>query len=66
MTDKLDDVWITRDFPVLVEVTRRMDQGERLVMAHKIAETLGRDAGEVGLAVLPRDVGQRRVMTRPD
>ena len=28
MTERLEDVWASRDYPVLVEVTRRIDAGE--------------------------------------
>lgn len=40
MTDKLNDVWNNRDFPVLVEVTRRRDAGEHFITAESIATAL--------------------------
>ena len=41
MNDKpLDDVWSSRDFPALVEVTRRIDEGARAVMVAEVAEVL--------------------------
>lgn len=40
MTEKLDDVWSTRDFPVLVAAARRIDQGEDTVdVADLVADT---------------------------
>ena len=50
MVDKLDDVWAARDFPVLVEVTRRIDAGEHAVHTHEVAEALGVDEETVQLA----------------
>lgn len=51
MTDKpLDDVWASRDFPVLVEVTRRIDAGARAVMIDEVAETLGWEPAMVAKA----------------
>lgn len=51
MPDKpLDDVWVKRDFPVLVEVTRRIDAGERHVNTSDVAEALGMDRSDVELA----------------
>ncbi len=50
MTAKLADVWTTRDYPVLVEVVRRLDSGERHVMADDVAVSLGID--RVGLPPL--------------
>jgi len=50
MTERLDDVWATRDFPVLVEVTRRIDAGEPGVLVDVVAATLGVPASEVKLA----------------
>jgi DNA-binding transcriptional MocR family regulator len=38
---RLPDVWASRDFPVLVEVTRRKDEGEDFVQASDVAEALG-------------------------
>jgi DNA-binding transcriptional regulator YhcF (GntR family) len=43
VTEKLDDVWFTRDYPVLREVTRRMDRGERYFPSEDVAEDLGID-----------------------
>jgi len=43
MTDSLDDVWATRDYPVLREVTRRIDAGEYNLLPENIAEAVGID-----------------------
>jgi hypothetical protein len=48
---KLDDVWTTRDLPVLVEVTRRKDAGEGLIEGSVVAEALGMDLVEVQRAM---------------
>jgi hypothetical protein len=40
MTEKLNDVWTDRDFPVLVEVTRRRDAGEHFISAESVATAL--------------------------
>jgi hypothetical protein len=42
MTDTLPDVWARRDFPVLVEVVRRLDQGDSFVMTDAVAAALRR------------------------
>lgn len=48
MTDKpLADVWATRDFPVLVEVTRRIDAGEQYFSTDEVAEALNFTPEEV-------------------
>jgi hypothetical protein len=50
MTEKLADVWTTRDYPVLVEVVRRLDSGERYVMADDVAASLRIDPLQVAAA----------------
>lgn len=50
MTDKLPDVWATRDYPVLIEVTRLIDAGEDFAQSDKVAETLGLNRDEVKAA----------------
>lgn len=50
MTDKLKDVWTDRDFPVLVEVTRRRDAGEDFITAESIATALEMPYEEVAQA----------------
>lgn len=50
MTDKLDDVWTTRDWPVLLEVARRIDQGEQFVSPQSVADATGLDLEQVGRA----------------
>lgn len=51
MTEKpLEDVWVTRDLPVLTEVTRRIDAGERPVSVETIAGATGLDPQLVELA----------------
>lgn len=51
MTDRLDDVWVSRDFPVLVEITRRIDSGERFFRLSSVADELGWEVERVALAV---------------
>jgi DNA-binding Lrp family transcriptional regulator len=51
MTDKLADVWRSRDYPVLLEVARRIDAGERAIPFEDVAHSLGRSADEVQLAL---------------
>jgi hypothetical protein len=51
MTSKpLDDVWASRDFPVLVEVARRIDQGDSLPTIDDIATALDMAPDDVALA----------------
>lgn len=50
MTDKLEDVWTSRDFPVLVEVTRRIDAGENAPFASAVAEAVGLSEEDLQLA----------------
>ncbi len=50
MTDKLPDVWTTRDFPVLVEVARRIDSGEHFVEVESVADALNMELKQVRLA----------------
>src|SRR4051812_4319198 len=53
MTGKpLADVWASRDYPVLVEVARRVDAGERSVRIEDVEETLGMSFEEVTRAAL--------------
>lgn len=47
MVERLEDVWASRDFPVLVEVTRLIDSGKRPIMISQLAEDLGRSYDEV-------------------
>lgn len=45
MTEKLDDVWFTRDYPVLREVKRRIDGDSRVVpTSDDVAAALGIDS----------------------
>ncbi|MFF2454989.1 hypothetical protein [Isoptericola sp. NPDC058082] len=48
--DKLDDVWATRDYPVLREVTRRFDSGESMPALSSVADTLDMPLDQVKLA----------------
>lgn len=50
MTEQLDDVWADRDYPVLVDVTRRIDQGEHMVSSDVVAESVGLSPEDVQLA----------------
>lgn len=47
MTEPLDDVWINRDYPVLREVTTRIDAGEVHVHQNVIAEATGIEPDDV-------------------
>jgi DNA-binding MarR family transcriptional regulator len=38
--ERLDDVWASRDFPVLVEVARRIDAGATTVSLSEVVKTL--------------------------
>jgi len=52
MTDRLDNVWTARDFPVLKEVTRRIDAGgSGVVMIRDIANSLEMSSDDVRNAV---------------
>ena len=45
-----EDVWATRDYPVLVEVARRIDGGDLMPAPGAVAEALGMTQEEVSLA----------------
>jgi hypothetical protein len=51
MTDKLDDVWASRDFPVLVATAKLINEGERHVMARQLSKSLDLGTDEVLLAL---------------
>ncbi len=50
MTEKLPDVWSTRDFPVLVEVARRIDAGDRTPRVEEVGAALDMPVEQVQLA----------------
>lgn len=50
MTEKLEDVWASRDFPVLREITRLIDSGEEFPHKAQLAKATGLSADEVRLA----------------
>jgi hypothetical protein len=52
MADRLDDVWTTRDRPVLVEVVRRFDDEDRPVSHLEVAEAVGLSGTDVVRAAL--------------
>ncbi len=54
--DTLGDVWVSRDYPVLREVTRLIDQGAGLVNTSDVAATLRmtEEASGLALAALER------------
>jgi hypothetical protein len=70
MAERLDDVWINRDYPVLREVARRIDAGDVHVHQDVIAEIAGLESDEVkraaaalerrGLVTLTKDLGPVR------
>jgi len=47
MTEPLDEVWVTRDYPVLCEVTRRIDAGDFHIHQNIVAEATGLGPDEV-------------------
>lgn len=51
MTEKLDDTWSSRDFPVLVSAARAVDRRDPNVTAVRIADSLAMDLGEVFAAL---------------
>jgi hypothetical protein len=56
MPETLDDRWETRDRPVLVEVSRRLDAGEPAVMEDELAESMSLSLSAVqqaGIALVP-------------
>jgi hypothetical protein len=46
----LPDKWYTRDYPVLLEVARRIDSGEEYPAGEQVGEALGMTAADVRLA----------------
>lgn len=59
--DHLEDVWATRDFPVLVEVARRIDAGERFFRMGAVAEVVNMSVDDV---VRAGDALERRGLVR--
>jgi hypothetical protein len=51
MTERLDDLWSPRDYPVLREAVRLIDRGARNVKAETLAEATGLPEEEVKRAV---------------
>jgi DNA-binding transcriptional MocR family regulator len=58
--NRLKDVWSTRDYPVLVEVTRRIDSGERHPRTDAIAQAIGLTDDQVQQAGLA--LGRRKLV----
>jgi hypothetical protein len=52
MTDKLDDVWASRDFPVLREIARLVDSGDAFPHKTQIVQATGLSPEQVTLAAL--------------
>jgi hypothetical protein len=50
LAEKLADVWATRDYPVLVEVARRVDGGEDIPSISDVAVATGLPIEQVKLA----------------
>lgn len=48
--DKLDDVWGERDFPVLLEVARRIDAADIMPNVQAVADAVGLPVEQVQLA----------------
>jgi hypothetical protein len=56
ITERLEDVWVTRDdYPVLLEVARRIDRGEDLPTIEAVAESTGLPVDQVSLAAKALD-----------
>lgn len=67
MTEKLPEVWTTRDYPVLLEVARRLDGGASTVSIFEVAEALGVPSDQVetaGVALSRRGLVQTMAMDR--
>lgn len=47
MNEMLNDRWHATDFPVLLEVARRIERRDGSISAHRVAEALGRDHNDV-------------------
>jgi hypothetical protein len=45
--DKLDDVWTSRDYPMLLELARRFENGTRYEMSPQLAKDLDQPQDEV-------------------
>ena len=60
--DKLDDVWGERDFPVLLEVARRIDAADIMPNVQAVADAVGLPVEQVQLAgaALKRRGARRR------
>ncbi len=57
MIDPLPDVWTSRDYPVLREVVRRIDLGDRFLSTQDVADGLGmpiEDVERAGAALTRR------------
>jgi hypothetical protein len=52
VTEPLEDVWTTRDYPVLREVTERIDSGQSMVSSDEIAAAIGLSSEDARLAGL--------------
>jgi len=52
MTDKLQDVWSTRDFPVLAAIARQLESGEDFLFEHPISAETGLTREQVIRAVV--------------
>lgn len=51
MVEKLADVWATRDLPVLIEITRQVDDGGSGARGHVVAKALGLSEDDVARSV---------------
>lgn len=51
MIEKLEDVWRDRDYPVLREIARRLDESNQLVSSEFLVSATGLDEEQVSRAV---------------
>lgn len=49
--EKLADQWVDRDYPVLLEAVKRIDQGEEFVRCEDLADALGRSPEQVRVSL---------------
>ncbi|MBO0900856.1 hypothetical protein J1G43_12870 [Cellulomonas sp. zg-ZUI22] len=60
MVERLGDVWASRDFPVLVEVARRLDAGASIIQPAELIASTGLD--EQAVVQAARALERRRLL----
>lgn len=51
MTDRLGDTWTTREYPLLLEAARRLNDGETNLYVDQLATQIGMDPDQAQMAV---------------